>query len=262
MSGIGDFETPGVSRDRATEVSALLTNDDTLLGAIWRHQSAGLTTQQIADAEGSDPVNVYAYLKLIKALQDGEVPTAPSVARGQLGRVRKWLKTKPLSPQLRAALDQQRVALEAAVENPLTREQEDHEAAQLTERAVSRGEPGIYVYTLPHYLRHPYDADTGKTLLKVGHSSRDTLGRFDEQTRVTALPEDPVLLRIYPVAESAKAEKDFHSWLADADHSRPSTRRGGSEWYVTSTRFLDRIARSLELEVRIINNLELDIDEA
>lgn len=243
------------------EVNALLAGDETLLGAIWRDQSEGMSHQQIAEAEGSDPVNVYTYLKLIKALQDGEVPTAPSVARGQLGRVRKWLKTKSLSPELQSALEQQRDALEAVVDNPVTREHEDQVAAQATEKAVSRGEAGIYVYTLPHYIRHRYEADTGKTLLKVGHSSRDTLGRFDEQTRVTALPEDPVLLRIYPVSDSAKTEREFHSWLLDADHSRPSTRRGGTEWFVTSTRFLDRIARSLGLEIRVINP-DMDVDEA
>jgi T5orf172 domain len=259
---VSDLEkgSSDASFDRVTEVNALLSDDQSLMGTIWRRHSSGMTAGQIAEAEGSDPINVYGYLKLIKAFQDGSVPTGPSVARGYLGRVRKWIKTKPLSADLRAALEEQRDALETVADNPVTREQEDQDAAQVTEQVISRGEAGIYVYTLPHYIRYPYDVDTGKTLLKVGHSSRDTLGRFEEQTRVTALPEDPVLLRIYPVSDSAKIEREFHAWLVDADHSRPSSRRGGSEWFVTSTRFLDRIAHSLGLEIRIINP-QMDIDE-
>jgi hypothetical protein len=109
------------------------------------------------------------------------------------------------------------------------------------------------VYTLPHYVRHPFDPETGKTLLKVGHSARDAFYRAGSQGRLTALPEDPVLLRIYPADESAQVERLFHEWLTDADHSRSDSRRGGSEWFVTSTRFLDRVARSLGLPVVAFN---------
>lgn len=259
------MEEPGApaswsSFDRAAEVNLLLEADESLIGTIYRHQSKGMANQQIATVEGSDPATVHAYIKLIEALETGTVANAPSVARGQLGRVRKWLKSQPLSENLRVALEEQRAALESVTENRATREQEEDDAAAITKRVVNQGEPGIYVYTLPHYIWHRYDEETGKTLLKVGHSSRDTLGRFTEQTRVTALPEDPVLLRVYPVEDSARVEREFHAWLRDADHASPNTRRGGSEWFVTSTRFLDRIARSLELEVRVINPA-MDIDE-
>ena len=129
-------------------------------------------------------------------------------------------------------------------------------AVEATKAAEADGTPGIYVYTLPHYLRHPYDAETGRTLLKVGHSSVDVHYRATSQGRLTALPEDPILLRIYPVEESAQAERDFHKWLRDADHFATRTRRGGSEWFVTSTKFLDRIARSKGLDVRVVTDFE------
>jgi hypothetical protein len=48
-----------------------------------------------------------------------------------------------------------------------------------------------------HYLRFPYDQLSGRTLMKVGRSDRDVIKRFREQIRTTALPEEPVLLRIY-----------------------------------------------------------------
>ena len=46
-------------------------------------------------------------------------------------------------------------------------------AVENSKAAESSGRPGIYVYTLPHYRRYPVEPDTGKTLLKVGHSSTD-----------------------------------------------------------------------------------------
>ena len=98
--------------------------------------------------------------------------------------------------------------------------------------------------------------DSGKTLLKVGHSARDAYYRANSAGRLTSLPEDPILLRIYPAQESAAREKDFHAWLRDADHAAGRGRRAGSEWFVTSTKFLDRVATAMGLDVRVINDLE------
>ena len=77
--------------------------------------------------------------------------------------------------------------------------EEEDVAVEKTKAAEDSGTPGIYVYTLPHYLRYPYEPDSGRTLLKVGHSARDALYRANSQGKLTALPEDPILLRIYPV---------------------------------------------------------------
>ena len=86
-------------------------------------------------------------------------------------------------------------------------------------KAAENSTPGVYVYTLPHYLKHRVDEETGKTLLKVGHSARDAYYRAGSAGRLTALPEDPILLRIYHAAESASIEKQFHAWLNAADHT-------------------------------------------
>ena len=58
---------------------------------------------------------------------------------------------------------------------------------------------GIYVYSYGHYLTHPYHPESGRTLLKIGYADRATGGvraRVHEQGN-TAIPEDPVLLRVY-----------------------------------------------------------------
>ena len=129
-------------------------------------------------------------------------------------------------------------------------------AVAKSKEAEDDGTPGVYVYTLPHYLKHRVDEDTGKTLLKVGHSAKDVYFRSGSAGRLTALPEEPILLRVYPSAESAATEKKFHAWLSAADHAGTRTRRAGAEWFVTSTKFLDRIAEALDLEIRVVNDFD------
>lgn len=91
--------------------------------------------------------------------------------------------------------------------------------------------------------------------MKVGKSDRDVVKRFREQTRTTALPEEPVLLRIYQPGENSLdisiLEKKFHSLLEAADHDRSAARTGGTEWFLTSLRFLDEIANTLSLKISI-----------
>lgn len=135
-------------------------------------------------------------------------------------------------------------------------DEETRLAAQQTEQAEARNVVGVYAYALPHYLRHPYDRATGRTLLKVGCSNSDVIQRFRNQTRTTALPEDPVLLRIYATgADSAAAtEATFHRLLDAAAHSRRVGRIAGCEWFLTRVQFLDEIARTLCLPIEVIND--------
>lgn len=142
-------------------------------------------------------------------------------------------------------------------------EQEDDDAALKTKQAESENVPGVYVYALPHYLRYPYDADSGHTLFKVGHSAVDVFSRVEGQKRTTALPEDPVLLRIYETGDrpSKDEEGSFHAWLEAADHSRTRATRAGREWFLTSTKFLDRIASERGLPIKIVSNLDVGSDE-
>jgi hypothetical protein len=244
--------------DRRSEVSALLDADETTAGDVWRRLKAGKTQQQIAEEDGITVGPVYSFINLHNALVEGTVSSSPSVARGVAGRVRKWLKTKPLSEQLRQALEEQEQLLNAVVNDSRASEAESEEAIEKSKAAEAENIAGIYVYTLPHYVRYPYDRKTGRTLLKVGHSSVDALYRANSQTRVTSLPEDPWLLRIYPVEGSSHAERQFHGFLRDADHDGVRGTRTGAEWFLTSLKFLDRIATSLELEVRIINDFAID----
>ncbi len=84
--------------------------------------------------------------------------------------------------------------------------------------------------------------------------------RFRSQTRTTALPEEPILLRIYRTSRdsAAPAEATFHRLLDAADHSRTIGKSAGREWFLTHTRFLDEIARTLGLHIDVINEGEFD----
>lgn len=159
---------------------------------------------------------------------------------------------------MRQALAGQEQLLNEVVNDSRASEAESEQAIENSKAAEAQNIAGIYVYTLPHYVRYPYDRQTGRTLLKVGHSSVDALYRATSQTRVTSLPEDPWLLRIYPAEESSHAESQFHGFLRDADHDGVRGTRTGSEWFLTSLKFLDRIATTLGLDVRIINDFAID----
>lgn len=247
--------------DRRAEVERLLAADDTVLGHTWQYDQDGLTAEQMMEAEGvASPGWIYNYRSLIRVLRDGEIPTAPSSAQQAARRVRSWLKNKPLSSELRSALTEQESLLVSRAEDRSAQAEEVSGAVRATASAEAAQVPGVYVYTLPHYLRYPFDPSTGRTLLKVGHSAVDAHYRADSQGRLTALPEDSILLRIYPSDASAHVERLFHGWLRDADHESARTRRGGSEWFLTSTKFLDRIAQSLGLDITIVTTYEAGDD--
>jgi hypothetical protein len=259
LPGSPEEQPPGSAAfDRESEVGALLDADETVMGDVWRRLRAGSTPAEVAAEDGITQGPIYSFINLHNALLHGTVSPSPSVARGVAGRIRKWLKTKPLSDDLRQALEQQEQLLNAVVNDSQASEAESEEAVEKSKAAEAENIPGIYVYTLPHYVRHPYDPKTGRTLLKVGHSSVDALYRATSQARVTSLPEDPWLLRIYPADSTLHVENQFHVFLRDADHDGVRGTRTGAEWFLTSLKFLDRIATTLGLEIRIINDFAIE----
>lgn len=250
---------PPTGYDREALIRTILESDDSLMGRIYRYERDGMAPQEIAKAEGNQgPAFVYNYRLQINAIVSGKVPESAWAARSVAAKLRSWLKNLDLDPQLRSDLEKFEATVRSRAEDREAEAQEVTKAVAKTEQAEKAGKAGIYVYTLPHYLKHPVDEETGKTLLKVGHSAKDAHYRAESAGRLTALPEDPILLRIYPAEASAAVEKEFHAWLRDADHAAGRTRRAGSEWFVTSTKFLDRIATSLGLEIQVVNAIEGD----
>lgn len=250
--------------DARNELRAFLMADESRLGQVYRCLEEGLDAEAIAEKCGVGyPSFVWNYRRLIRALVDGDLPSAPTIALTAARKFRSILKDASLSGATRAYLGANLEELERRANDADRREEEVQRAQVQTQQAEARNEMGIYVYALPHYLRYPFEPDSGRTLLKVGRSDSDVIVRFRNQTRTTALPEEPILLRIYrtPGAATAPTENKFHRLLEAADHSRSVVRSAGREWFLTSTRFLEEIASVLGLPVDIVNDNEV-IDDS
>lgn len=243
-----------------SEIEGFLDADQSALGDVWRRTKAGESPEEIQAARGTQRASfVWSYRRMIRALVDGDLPTAPTVAVQIARKFRSILSDRVLSPEGEDYLRKNLVVLEQRAASEAAREVEDKVALEVTEEAEAEAVPGVYVYALPHYLRFPYDEESNRTLLKVGRSDRNVIRRFREQIRTTALPEDPVLLRIYVTLgdDAGRRERQFHDLLEAADHARSRARTGGTEWFLTSLRFLDVVADTIGLEVRHIYDPEV-----
>ena len=242
--------------DVRAELVALLEADESRLGQVYRGLQRGLDAAAIAEELGVGTSNfVWNNERFAKTLLDGNLPTAPTVALGAARKFRSILRSSHLSAAARSYLETNLQELERRANDETARVVEVQRAKEQTQVAEARNEIGIYVYALPHYLRYPFEPDSGRTLMKVGRSDSDIIVRFRNQTRTTALPEEPILLRIYRTdGAAAPVESDFHRLLEAADHSRSVARSAGREWFVTSTRFLDEVARVLKLSVEVVND--------
>ncbi len=250
--------------DVRAELVAFLQADQSRLGEVFRARERGLNATAIAaELQVATSNFVYNYERITDSLLEGRVPTSPTIALQAARRYRAVLKRSgaQLAQRTREYLERNLDELERRANDQAARVEEVQRAKEQTEEAEARNEVGIYVYALPHYLRYPFDPETGRTLIKVGRSDSDVIIRFRQQTRTTALPEEPILLRIYQTGASASVESDFHRLLEAADHHRSVTRAAGREWFVTSTRFLDEVARVLHLPVLIVNEVEVTDDD-
>jgi len=252
-----------------SEVAAALEVDDTVLGCVYRATRDGKSEAEMAEEQGTKYKNfVWNYRRQLKALLDGNLPTAPSVARQSAGALRGfiWRHSERLSSETQAELERRAVECTRRSANSDLREKEDEELDEKARIAEKLGVTGIYVYTLPHYHNHPMqpsdlDPTHDRTLMKVGKSDSDVIKRFRDQVRNTALPEDPRLLRIYVGVEGkGDVEGRFHRLLAAADHRRNRGKAAGSEWFLTSLTFLDALAQDMGLAVHFALDAEVEPD--
>lgn len=255
-----EMESDGRDEAVRDEICRYLVEDKTRLGDVYRARERGLNPAEIAEELGVATVGfAYSYGQQLDALLDGTLPRKSAhIARQTAARVRTLMKTKQWSPDTWTWLHELESQLEAIGSDEVALAREEDAARQRTEEAEGSGNPGIYVYSLPHYLRHPYDPERGHTLLKVGRSQVDFFQRTAQQSRTTALPEDPLLLRVYETSseDASTIERYFHTFLEDADHLRNRSSRAGREWFLTTTKFLDRLALEKGLTIEVVNELD------
>lgn len=236
--------------------------DEKRIGQVWKLTEEGKGPDEIAQALGvSTSTFVYGYRSYIKAIEDGDLPKSTTSARDCASALRgfskRHYKMKILSQANYLQIQDYATECEQIHSDQNKREEEDQDLEKQTITALNSAGPGIYVYTLPHYLRFPVeprrdeDADD-RTYLKVGMSDKDAFKRAVQQN-TTALPEPVVVLRIYesPEGEDLKdVEGRIHTHLTDADHLRNRQRGAGKEWFLTHLKFLDATAGLLNLKTK------------
>jgi hypothetical protein len=156
-----------------------------------------------------------------------------------------------LSGEARDYLEDIVRSLRSRVGTSASRAEEVREISAAAEalEATLRSSSGVYVYTFPHYFKHPWREGSDHILLKVGATTKNAWQRVREQVRQTAAPEEPLLLRVYLTNTPIDDERKFHELLDGADHERSGIKVGGVEWFSTTLEFLDVIASVLSLQV-------------
>ena len=247
---------PGV----VAELITYLENDESLYGTIYRKKRDGVSNEEIQKAQGATYPNfIWNYQRYIRALLEGDIPNGVSLMNEVSVLFRKLLKVETFSEKTRFYLQAGLQEIEFRKSDTKLQIQTQNQVAKASNELEKKSIPGVYVYSLMHYLTYPYNPESGRTLMKVGMSDRDVIKRFRDQTRTTALPEEPILLRIYESTLQTsliEIEKTFHNLLEAAYQDRSSALTGGTEWFLTSLEFLDKIAETLNLKAT--TNQDLD----
>ena len=243
------------------EIEAALLTDERRLGEVFRARKTDDTksAQSIADdlsigTVGSiyNTLNSIETLILCRRLVGGPTYAArkASMLRGFENTHAKALSETTRQKLLDLAVEHDNIAkdVEAIV-------QENEEIKRELESDVQKDVPGIYVYTYPHYMKHPVlkaeDDDTKtRTYLKIGKSETGMLGRIKQQN-TTSMPEPPLVLRLYTVPEGdiTEIEAKIHSHLSAAEHGRVLMIGAGKEWFLTHLEFIDSTANLLGLQL-------------
>lgn len=215
--------------------------------------------QSIADAWGiatyggiSQSIDAIESLIQCKRLTD-----SPTLAGRMAGLIRNFTKTHKnrLSPETIDRLAILEDEHDRVANNEEAIDREGEQLSQKTRDTEARQIPGIYVYSYQHYIRYPVnpsdeDDTRSRTYLKIGLSEKDVGERLKQQN-ITALPEPPILLRIYthPNGNLKEIEDKMHKHLNAADHNQNRLPGSGTEWFLTHLTFIDSTAKLLGLNI-------------
>ena len=239
--------------------------DDERIGALKEH------------FDHTSPGTAIGLRQHLDAVRFGIFPQGSSMARQIAARMKSTMRNHEFSPSAREVLEKNIAELEgiASDVDAFEAEQDKAEMAEhsLEERLSDR--IGVYVFTYPHYLRHPTHPSResekmpDRTLLKVGFADHGILDRVNQETSGAGVPEHRRVLRAYLTTpgesqSSRNIERRFHELLDSAGHAGPKRgsteyQRGGKEWFYSNVDFLDRIAQLLDLEIVEIDSAQYDL---
>ncbi len=111
------------------EIEKALESETSVLGEVYRGVRNGLSDEELRLQRGVENPNfVWNYKRTIRALVEGDLPSAPSVAAQTAARLRKLLKTVQFSHAARQRLEQRLAVLESRVGDPDAQAAEEHQA--------------------------------------------------------------------------------------------------------------------------------------
>lgn len=252
-------EEPNPEQSYRDEIESALSEDSQRLGDVFRSRrdDANKSVQSIAGELGIGTVGpIYSVLNSIETLlQCRRLAGGPTYASQRASMLRSFSRRHAhvLSDTTRQRLLDLATEHDKVARDSEAIAEENAEIEREVESGTQGAEPGIYVYTYPHYMRFPVvsgdDDDTNpRTYLKVGMSETDMAQRIKAQI-TTAMPEPPLILRMYAAAggDLKEIEERLHDHLNAADHNRLHKRGAGREWFLTHLRFIDSTASLLGL---------------
>jgi hypothetical protein len=238
------------------ELAAALRNNDGQLGKVFVLLEEGkVTNRELAEGGGAANPGAAANLRVtVKAVLDGVLPKGPTVAAQARRSIGGLLRDNPdLSTTARAHLEDLRTSLEDIANDTEALEREAHhfeEASQVLKKSLEKS-PGVYVFTLPSFMRTVQMTDPDRFWFKIGKTDRAAGVRIGEIMKITGLPEDPWCARVYrhKTLTPKDLESTFHDLLKAAGHSRAPGKNAGRDWYATNLDFLDAIGSAMDCEI-------------
>lgn len=234
---------------------ALIRNQGTT-GSTYRLMLEGFekATEIVEHGAASNVGVVHNDKATIKAVLEGVIPTSPARAKGSGRFVGGLLRSNAnFSPGTKEYLIYLRDKLDEFAMDESAQRFEDIEIEKVSEalEKTIESKGGVYVYTFPTYFKNPIKTDPERFWLKVGRTEQIVEMRIANQTRQTAMPEDPWILRVYQSDSipTTELESKIHKMLVSAGHNRTEAKHGGREWFATNLDFLDEIATLLGLTV-------------
>ena len=248
-----------LSQNALFELRNICRKDDKALGRVFSLLESGLVSNQaIVEAGGGGNAGAVGINRqILDAIIERKIPKSSNIATYTYRAINRLkLANESLSLELNTYLDDLVAALktksldERAIKQSVL---EVEKESKSLERLLARVTNAIYVYSYPTYLRVGTADDPELYWFKIGYTGNEVGTRILSQVRQTAMPEDPVIVRVYhkPGFSSSEIEGKFHQTLDAFKQQRSSQRsqKAGKEWFATDLERLDAIAKLLDMTV-------------
>src|SRR5208282_5119640 len=116
------------SDDVRKELQAYLAADSSRVGEVYRLLEEGLAADAIAERLEGGAAGAWQYRRMVSAVLDGNLPTAPTVALAAARRYRTVLKAPALSAAARSYLQANLDELERRASDPARLDEEVQQA--------------------------------------------------------------------------------------------------------------------------------------